>query len=249
MSPAAEEEAGVKTCLNPSCGKAFKPGHYGDKQRICGLVKCRRWYKVFWKQTRKPPRGFTPDVFARLVREAKDLTLRTVYVVARYSAVRKGELLGLTWDDVLDKQGAPRKSCALRGQWDDRRGFVVTKTSNARLIYFMKQARDAIGELAKATKDRQPFNRVFPFSEAFVWKWWKRTQKRLGIINQETGDGFRFHDIRHTALKETATKHGIERAADQAGHKNLNTTRIYTQQTPEEMVAILDGRRATGGKR
>lgn len=236
----------VKTCLNPSCSKSFQPGHYGDRQRICGAAKCLRWYKVFWKQTRKPPRGFTPDVFERIISEADNLELRTVYVVARFSAVRKGELLGLNWSDVLDANGAAKQSCAIRGQWDDRRGFVMTKTSDARLVYFMEEARAAIEKLAKATKDRQPFNRVFSFSEAFVWKWWKRTQKRLGIVNQETNDGFRFHDIRHTALKATANEHGLEMAALQGGHKSLETTRIYTQRTPEETVAILDGKRPKG---
>ena len=81
-------------CLNSSCGKPFVAGHYGKLQRVgkgkdhvylekcskkCPGKTCKKcagkgsyestctmWYRRYWSQVRKPPRGMSDEDRKRL---------------------------------------------------------------------------------------------------------------------------------------------------------------------------------------
>lgn len=232
-----------KTCLNPSCGKAFAPGHYGNAQLVCGTRECNKWYKSHWQKTRKRPRGIPDSDFERLATAAKleSLSKWALLIVACYSALRKGELLGLRWRDVLNGDSI-KTSFPLSGQWSDRDQIVVpTKTQESRIGFLLQEARDALMELARLIKNPRVDDWIWPLSEASAWAWLTSLQKRLGINNPDTGRPYRFHDLRHTAaIRVMRTTGDLASVAELLGHSSLETSRIYTQERPEEFVDRLE---------
>ena len=264
----------TSTCLNPACGKVFVPGHYGKLQKVCSgnytekclkrcpgetcrkcggngsyKTSCSNWYRRYWSQVRKPPRGMPDEDQSRSLAamEKADLRFWTILIAARSSALRKGELLGITWADIeVGKE--IRSNFPLRGQWDDRVGFKETKTDAGRIAYFLKEVREALARLRQgAAKKDAPEDRIWPYSEVDTWKRWTNLQKKLKITNPETRRPYRFHDLRHTAALRALKRTGkLSDASTLCGHKNPATTAIYTQQRPEDFVASLEG---SGGRK
>lgn len=259
----------VKTCKNPGCKKQFEPGHYGSLQQVCSgsymercvkkcpgktckkcagkgqyKTSCTSWYRKFWSQTRKPPRGLSDEIRKKAFDAAykEDPRFWSLLVAASNSALRKGELLGLTWQDIEDG-GEIRSNFPLRGQWDDRVGFKDTKTDTGRIAFFFKEVREAVTKIrASVAKKEKLTDRVWPFTEVEVWVRWTNLQKRLKITNQETHRAFRFHDLRHDAALRALKKTGkLSDASTLCGHKNPSTTSVYLQQRPEDFVASLEG--------
>jgi integrase len=256
------------TCKNPSCRKEFAPGHYGDLQQVClgsytekcgkkcigksckrcrgkgsYVATCKAWYRKFWSQTRKPPRGMDDAVRVRAMTAAlkQDPRFWALLVVASSSALRKGELLGITWADV-ESGSEIRSNFPLRGQWDDNVGFKETKTDASRVAFLLKEAREALAKIRKdvAKKDKAA-DRIWGYTEVETWVMWTDLQKRLKISNPDTRRPYRFHDLRHTAALRTLKRTGkLSDASTLCGHKNPATTAIYTQQRPEDFVASLE---------
>ncbi len=258
----------VLTCLNPNCRKEYTAGHYGKLQKVCTgsysescskkcpgktckrcggkgkyTATCKAWYRKYWAQIRKPPRGMSDEDRQKAMKAAlkQDPRFWALLVVAASSALRKGELLGLTWADV-QSGGEMRSNFPLRGQWDDKDGFKETKTDTGRIAFLLKETREALLQIRQgvAKKDK-PADRIWPYTEVDTWVRWTDLQKRLKISNPDTRRPFRFHDLRHTAALRTLKKTGkLSDASTLCGHKNPATTAIYTQQRPEDFVASLE---------
>jgi integrase len=198
---------------------------------------CTEWYREFALQTKKPRRGIPADIFARIDKAAKaDQLKHACLIAARESGIRKGELLGLTWSDILDANGKILSSFDIRGQWDDTRGFIPTKTKNSRTGFFLG---DSIPVLSKLPQG-EPNARVFPFYESQIYNWFISIQNRLHIKNPNTGHAYRWHDIRHSLGTELVHGHGeggLALAKQVLGHKSLNTTMGYAQLSDNEIVA------------
>jgi len=258
------------TCLNPNCRERFVAGHYGKLQKVCSgfytetcskkcpgktckrcagkgkyKASCKAWYRRYWAQVRKPPRGMSDEDRQRAMAAAlkQDPRFWALLVAAASSALRKGELLGLTWADVLDGDEI-RSNFPLRGQWDDKEGFKETKTDAGRIAFFLKEVRDALARIRKdpavAKKDKATW-RIWPYTEVDTWVMWTDLQKRLRIVNPDTRRPFRFHDLRHTAALRALKRTGkLSDASTLCGHKNPATTAIYTQQRPEDFVASME---------
>jgi len=270
--------------MNPSCGKRFTPGHYGDRQKVCtgsavvqcptckGTGKkdhatcdrcsgkkrivqlCRDWYKGYLAQTEGVPRGVPQEAYERILRSVRDIPLmHTLIIVARESGMRKGELLGLTWGDILEPSGAVRRTVALRGQWDDRAGFKPTKTGAARPAFLFDRSRRALADYRKwytvNHKGEGLESRVFPISESAAWRRWVDLQTALGISNPETQNPYRFHDIRHAVGTEIVGAGRLDLAQKVLGHKNVNTTMKYAKRRPDEILADVESLRKKKRKR
>lgn len=258
----------VQTCLNPSCRREYTPGHYGKKQKVCSgsytescskrcpgktckrcrgkgkyEATCTAWYRRHWAQVRKPPRGMSEEDQKKALDYAKKQDVRwwALLIVARNSALRKGELLGLTWADVEDGKEI-RSNFPLNGQWDDKVGFKETKTDTGRIAFLLKEAREALALLRKdiAKKDVRT-ERIWKYTEVSTWERWVTMQRKLKIANPDTHEPYRFHDLRHTAALRILKRTGkLSDASAMCGHKNPATTSIYTQQRPEDFVASLE---------
>lgn len=200
------------------------------------MQSCTEWYRGYWAQIRKPPRGIPPPLFSKIEKAARPEQLHhACMIAARESGMRKGELLGLTWGDILDLSGKVKRAFNIHGQWDDVEGFKPTKTRAGRAGYFLPRAVEVISKLPRG----KSADRVFPFFESRIYVWFIDLQKGLGIVNPETGSPYRWHDLRHSLGKELVHGHGdkgLTTAARMLGHKSLNTTRGYSEQTDDEFL-------------
>ena len=211
-----------------------------------GEVKrtCKDWYKGYWSQTRKTPRGIPDNEIAQILKAAHhDPTWYALIVTAIESGMRKGELLGLTWGDILDGREV-RVDIEIRGQWSDQKGgFHPTKTGSVRVAYLLDGSRAALGRLWGSFKKPIPklTDRIWSVSEGAAWARFVALQRSIGVKSPDTGRPYRFHDMRHTAAIRTYKATGdIHRATMLLGHRNPATTMVYTQERPEDFVKGLN---------
>ena len=229
-------------CVNPECGADFDPGHYGDRQVICGRPECLKWYKANWEFMSGIQRGMPDDAFRKVLRKTDRIDQKTLFLVARYSGMRKSELLGLEWNDVLDPSGKSiRGHSVLRRQWDDKqKKFRSLKTKRPRQIFFLPKAQKALDEYRRVVKPARD-SRVFQITGTTAWRWWVQAQKRAKVTNPETGYEYRFHDLRHSLGLEIVRKGKIQLAKKLLGHADVNTTMKYAERTPEDILNELEG--------
>ncbi len=229
--------------------RTFTPGRYGKLQRICGREKCRRWYKTFAVKTLPVPRGLSAADWKIVEEHLPDwpVEFRALIIVARESGMRKGEILGLDWKDVLDTRGKPKSIVALRGQWSDREGFKDAKTG-PRNVLMTERARAAVVELCATRDDDRMGSRMFHRGESWAWSAWTRFQRLAKIKNPKTRRPYRFHDLRHTAAVELVSAGKIELAQKLLGHKNLNSTLRYSERPAEDVLAEIEETKRNGKK-
>ena len=255
-----------KPCANPSCGKLFVPGHYREMQRVCRgsfITKCgkkcpgptckkckgkgeyrktcRDWYKGDQLAVAQPPRGLG-TTWDKIVANLKKLPIeRAAFIrVARASGLRKGELLALTWGDVL-REGRSKGQVDIRGKWKDGEGFQRTKTGVSRPAYFTEDARAALDGLRRTLGTIDLDSRIWPMSCAGAWCFWTKFQRELGISNPETGRPYRVHDLRHHCGVELVAAGKIGLAQQFLGHRSVNSTLKYSVRTAEDVLKEVEG--------
>lgn len=223
-----------------SCkGAGKKKGEKCWKCNGTGRMKqsCSEWYRIFWSQMKKPPRSIPDVVFSKIASEAKkdDKLKYACLMTARYSGMRKGELLGITWSDIMDHSGEIKESFDLRGQWDDVEGFKPTKTGAGRTAYFLPEALKVLNSLDRGA----PEERVFPFWESQIYSWFIGLQERLKVKDPETGEEYVWHGLRHSLGTELVHGHGekgLTTAKEILGHRNVNTTLGYARQSAKDVL-------------
>jgi integrase len=167
----------------------------------------------------------TPEEGARLLekcRAQKNADLADLAELALYTGMRRGELLGLTWDRV-----------------DRARGVVLlerTKSGRRREVPLNGPA-DAL--LARRAPDGPSGGLVFGTQSWYTFRGhWQAAVKMTGL------EDFRFHDLRHTfaswAVQRGAT---LPELKDLLGHSSLAMVMRYAHLSPEHLrsaVARLD---------
>jgi integrase len=147
----------------------------------------------------------------RLVRPAIMLAIET--------ALRRGELLNLTWNAV-DL---------------DRRTIHIphTKTGYARTI----PMTDAAVTIVKSIPKTKGVDKLFPMTPLALRLAWNRVRERAGIPD------LRFHDLRHEAISRFAEMglSTVELAAI-SGHRDLRMLARYTHIQPSALARKLAGR-------
>jgi len=199
---------------------------------IQGIINhaCREWglkvenpcYKV--KKPKLPPgrnRLLTDEQLVVLLHELRpgsharrNPVLYPLVQVALETAMRRGELLKLTWDRVdLERRTAH---------------LPITKNGKSRTVPLSTKAVQIIDAMPRIDK------RVFPISSYVVDSAWWRLCKRAGI------EDFNFHDLRHMATTRLAKKlpNVIELSAV-TGHSNPKMLARYYHTTPEELAAKI----------
>lgn len=148
-------------------------------------------------------------------KETRDRWIKPMVVVALETAMRRGELLSLTWGNV----NLLRRTAHL----------PMTKSGRPRTVPLSTRAVETLQALPRSLDGR-----VFPVRHWTVEQVFERAVKLAGI------DGFRFHDLRHTAATRLAEKvpNLIELAAI-TGHSNVNMLRRYYHPSAESLAAKI----------
>lgn len=177
------------------------------------------------------------EVLFESANEAWNPEIPVILTLAIETAMRRSELLSLTWSRVnLDKSTAY---------------IPDTKNGTARTVPLSPAAIDSI----KSLKQEESDDRLFHFTPSGFKSTWQRVigrAKRLYIKTcKQSGitpdpnflTNFRFHDNRHEATSRLFEQHNLNvvEAASVTGHKDLRMLNRYSHLNPEGIADKMSG--------
>lgn len=175
---------------------------------------------------RKPPspqgrnRILSHEEEVKLLQACEPKANRNIYtrpfiILALETAMRRGELLSLRWDNI---------DCAKRTAF-----LHLTKNGDSRTVPLSIRAIEALKALPRSIDGR-----VLPINFAALENTFKRARERAGLNN------LRIHDLRHTAVTRLAEKlpNLIELSAV-SGHRSLAMLKRYYHPSAEDMARKL----------
>jgi len=142
--------------------------------------------------------------------------LRPIILLAIETALRRGELLSLTWASIdLSSRTAH---------------IPTTKTGIPRTIPLTDAALNILSSIAKAD------DTVFPIQANTLRLAWERVRNRAGLKD------LRFHDLRHEALSRFAEMGlTLPELSVISGHKDPKMLFRYTHLRPSDLARKLEG--------
>lgn len=166
----------------------------------------------------KRVRFLMPDEVQILLSNCAD-HLKPIVIVAVHTGMRKGELLGLTWDQVSFEQGI---ITLLDTKNHERRDIPMDATVKALLAGMEKKDTHVF------LKDGQPLK--------FVDEPFRTAVKKSGI------EDFRFQDLRHTFASNLVMQEGVELndVRELLGHKNMSMTLRYAHLSPKHKTRVIN---------
>lgn len=177
-----------------------------------------------------------------------DPRMTAAYTIAIYCGLRKGELIGLRWRDVVFDTEPPE--IRIRRSYDG-----PTKTlGSKRVVPMMAPVESAIRAWRKATKVLNPFGLVFPsasggcLGKSYHFGWLDH-EGRPGVRSRAGVRGYvRFHDLRHTCASHLTQgtwsgllerKPSREEVRDWLGHSALSVTERYAHLDPDGVRGLI----------
>lgn len=135
--------------------------------------------------------------------------------LALETAMRRGELLSLTWDNI---------------DLTARTAFLpMTKNGTARTVPLSTKAVEILASLPRTESAK-----VFPVTYMVLEQAFKRARLRAGITN------FHFHDLRHMATTRLAAKlPNVLELAAVTGHQTVQMLKRYYHPTASELARKL----------
>lgn len=170
----------------------------------------------------------------RYRRGTKNPYIKPLVSLALETAMRRGELLSLTWPNVDLRRRVAHLPDTKNG---DSRDVPLSSRAVA-VLEGLKAKRDEQQKAEKVTTLRRKKlaqdDRVFPVTPNALKLSWQRAVKRAGV------DDLHFHDLRHEATSRLAEKvpNLIELAAI-TGHKDLRMLKRYYHPRAEDLAAKL----------
>lgn len=150
--------------------------------------------------------------------------LRPLLVVALHTGMRKGEILGLRWQDIDFGRKILTVQKSKNGQ---KRGIPMSEALTETL---MKQRQE--------TRVIDISGRVFPIADRSLRAAYAKALKKAGI------EDFTFHDLRHTfATRLVQAGVDLYRVQRLLGHKSIIMTMRYSHHYPESLrssIEVLD---------
>jgi integrase len=172
------------------------------------------------KENNARDRILSPEEYARLLAHCP-AHLKPIVKLAYYTAMRRGEILKLTW-----------------GQVDLKEGFIKlraedTKTDEGRLVPLNR----GLVEMFQALPRGLPMTPVFTYqghSIAEMKRSFATACKGAGI------EDFTFHDFRHTAINNWRLQgHDYFRIMAASGHKTMSVFKRYNTVSKDELKALV----------
>jgi integrase len=169
------------------------------------------------------------DKLLAVCRDSSCSYLYPVVVLALSTGMRRGEVLGLRWEDV-----------------DFKRGMIVlheTKNGERRSVPIVNHAAEELQKLAKVR--RIDTNLVFPAGlRGNKDKPFELKKAWAVAVKQAELEDFRFHDLRHTAASRLAMNGAsLAEIAEILGHKTLQMVQRYAhfcQSHTSKVVASMN---------
>ena len=186
------------------------------------------------KVTKPEIKPLEPEEIARLLKEAEQDDYCNLFIVAMFTGMRQGELLGLAWECVDFKSGIITVKQQL--QCKDGNYFLETpKSGKNRTILPAPIVMDALrNQLERQQKEQEQAGKMWDnqfnlvFTDALgkylvrrtVVKHFKKISQRAGI-----SDDARFHDLRHSfAVSSLYAGDDIKTVQANLGHATAQFT-------------------------
>jgi integrase len=172
------------------------------------------------KENNERDRILSPEEYARLLAHCP-AHLKPIVKLAYHTAMRRGEILNLTW-----------------GQMDLMEGFIKlrpedTKTNERRLVPLNRELMLMFKEMPRGL----PMTLVFTYqgrSMAEMKRSFTTACKRAEI------EDFTFHDLRHTAINNWRMEgHDYFRIMAATGHRTLSVFKRYNTVSKNELKALV----------
>lgn len=183
-----------------------------------------------WEEVTKPEKGkarttvFLPGQADRIVEAlgyesgqptSKRKQAAVALLLSLETAMRAGEIVGLTWDNVyIDKRLAH---------------LPETKNGDARDVPLSKRAAELLGYMHGLDETR-----VFTLSSALLDTYYRSGRTMAGV------EGPTFHDARATAITRLSKKLDILELARMVGHRDPRSLMIYYRKSATDIAAKLD---------
>ncbi len=144
--------------------------------------------------------------------------LKTIVILAIETGMRRGEILGLKWNDISH----------------NRRVITLTMTKNGsgREVPLSQRAFKALSEWKDSADVSQ--SAVFPMKAGALEQAWRRLLTRSNV------KVLRFHDLRHEGVSRLFERGlNIIEVSSISGHKELRMLKRYTHLSADDLVARL----------
>jgi integrase len=192
-------------------------------------------------------RSLSPEEAARLIRAIDGDPLEAFFVLALTTGARRGELLGLSWDDVDLRAGTMTVRHALRKAGSG--GYEVGPTKNPASVRTVRLGPSAVAALRRhrkaAVRHVGTEDLVFTTSTGAHLDPSRLRRRWESICEQAALEDVVLHELRHTA-GSVAVDAGVNlsEVADQLGHANVNmlatTYRHRTRPVVEGVADVMD---------
>lgn len=223
--------------------RATAPGHLGRPvkpatiNRALSILRCAMRLWRAWGYVREVPRFelareergrlryLEREEAARLLdacRRSQNPYLYAIVTCALYTGMRKGEILGLTWDRVDFARGALV--------------LVQTKSGEPRDLPMAEAVYTVLADLRQrqVRAGQLPVGLVFRRADGRAWG---AITTAFAVALRKAGiTGFRFHDLRHT-FASWLVMDGVPLAAvkELLGHASLTMTMRYAHLSPARL--------------
>lgn len=164
--------------------------------------------------------------------------LKTLFTLAIYTGMRRGELFKLEWRDVDFSKGEKGMITVRDTKNRDTRYIPMNNMSREALQRHPKRILVETDEKGKVTRRECPL--VFSSQDGGPFKWldtgFKGALERAGITRY-----IRFHDLRHTFASHLTMK-GVDlrTVAKLMGHRDIKMTMRYAHLGPDHLQAAID---------
>jgi integrase len=236
----AQYEREAATRIHPRLGRPLSPSTVNRHLSVlrCVLRLARKWAYVRevpqFEMAREPEgrlRYLTRGEVDRLLvtcRQSRNPHLFAIVTLAVHTGMRKGEILGLTWDRV-----------------DFPRGILLlneTKSGKRREVPMSATVDSVLAELhVKLLKEAQsgPERPVFATETGSTWG---RIDTAFSVALRRAGiEHFRFHDLRHTCASHLIMNGAsLTEIKEILGHQDVKMTLRYAHLA--ERAGPLEGR-------
>jgi integrase len=188
---------------------------------------------------------YTPEEVAALVRHAADSQDGTLYLMAAFTGLRRGELVALRWRDI-DFSGE-----AIRVWASYAKGSLTTpKSGKPRVVPMVPDVAAALARLGQREIATGDDDLVFLGSAGGYLD--ASALRRRYVTAQEAAGlrRLRFHDLRHTFGSLAINKASIVQVQSWMGHADVDTTSRYLHhKSRADDAKLLAGTLKIGAKR
>ncbi len=196
------------------------------------------------RMVEKPRESFSADEVKQITAFALEYPHRRIAVavlVLLYTGIRRGELLGLKWEDVTGYQLTVRRGVYLEHGTASVEDYVAKTQKSLRTLPLLPEIAHQIAALPRCGQF------VFGSHTGTIWhpRNFSRDYNRFFHDLQEACPGVRrlsVHCCRHTFATLTLLTGSDVRVVQQLlGHSDINTTAIYTHPDMEIMQKAVTG--------